>query len=61
MYSNSDDLPYAIPKIHNEYSVSREEVYLDRGSLTWWLTNPSDEISDFCIQYLLKLKWLTNK
>ena len=27
---------------HNEHSVSREEVYLDRGSLTWWLTNSSD-------------------
>ena len=32
---------------HNEHSVSREEVYLDRGSLTWWLTNPSDELSNF--------------
>ena len=43
---------------HNEHSVSREEVYVDRGSLTWWLTvtNPSDELSDFCVQYLLKLK-----
>ena len=41
---------------HNEHSVSREEVYLDRGSLTRWLTNPSDELSDFCVQYLLKLK-----
>ena len=46
---------------HNEDSVSREEVYLDRGSLTWWLTNPSDQLSDFCVQYLLKLKWLANK
>ena len=46
---------------HNEHSVSREEVYVDRGSLTWWLTNPSDELSNFCVQYLLKLKWLTNK
>ena len=50
----SDDL-------HNEHSVSREEVSLDRGSLTWWFTNPSDELSNFCVQYLLKLKWLTNK
>ena len=32
---------------HNEHSVSREEVYLDRGSLTWWLTNPSDELINF--------------
>ena len=46
---------------HNEHSVSREEVYVDRGSLTWWLTNPSDELSNFCVHYLLKLKWLTNK
>ena len=46
---------------HNEHSVSGEEVYLDRGSLTWWLTNPSDELSNFGVQYLLKLKWLTNK
>ena len=46
---------------HNEHSVCREEVYLDRGSLTWWLANPSDELSNFYVQYLLKLKWLPNK
>ena len=46
---------------HNEHSVSREEVYVDRGSLTWWFSNPSDELSNFCAHYLLKLKWLTNK
>ena len=38
----SDDLIYAIPKIHNEHSVSREEVYVDRGSLTWWECDVSD-------------------
>ena len=34
---------------HNEHSVSREEVYVDRGSLTWWLANPSDELSNFSV------------
>ena len=27
------------------------KVYLDRGSLTRWLTNPSDELSNFCVVF----------
>ena len=46
---------------HNEHSVSREEVYFERGSLTWWLTNPSQELSNFCVQYLLYLTEVIDK
>ena len=42
---------------HNEHSVSREEVYLDRGSLTLWLTNPSDELSNFLCSVPICWNW----
>ena len=47
---------------HNEHSVSREEVYLDRGSLTGSLTSPLMNFQIFVFSICWNWSdWQTNK